>query len=509
MAILLADAATGTRSAGTTVSATLAGAPAAGRVLVAQVVGDTTAQTLVSNDGLAFELVRSQTGSGTSYAVYLRVCTGVETATFTFRRNDSASDNFSLNLTLWSGVNPANPYYALDIITVANSDTVVIPAQNAGIANTVVLALLAIPSTTTVLTPPAGYTLGSEIDGFNPGASAYYIAQAASGSTGTVTWVTAAIANSLKGLAIILRPDPGYSYVQGIVGSGVNTDNAGGNAWSNPGNITADDPNAASCTLSGITIQDSLDGGTLGFAVPAGATIKGYEVQVGSRFRSGGTTGAARDGTLQLLDAGVAVGSNRAVTTQWPIDPVTLLYGHPDDLWGATIAPTDHNLTGFGARLGVRGAAAGADRVANVDFLHVTVYYEAADEVTGELDASVTITAAFEGTVEVPAYTGALAAQVTITAAFAATRELPAGLEVAGSGGSGGEPERRGRHKRRRPAHSGAPREKGHRWADVAPLEARFAAELRFTASFRGTASKSGWQLDDDDLEELLLLDAL
>lgn len=371
---------TGQTSAGSTVAATLdSGAPAAGDVLWALVVGDTTAQTLVTNDGLTYELVRSQTGSGTSCFIYMRVCDGTEgSATFTFRRNDSANDNFTLNLALYSGCNRANPYYAIDIITVANSDTVNIPAQNAGIADTVVLAMLAIPSTTTVLTPPSGYSLVSEIDGFNPGSSMYAIDQAASGSTGTVTWVTAATANSLKGFVAILRPDPGYSFVQGIVGTGASNDNAGANGWANPGNITADDPNAAVCTVNGTTNQDFLDGTNLGFAIPAGATIKGYEVRVGSRFRSGGSTGAVRDGVLQLLDGGSAVGSNLAVTTQWPIDPVTLLYGHPDDLWGTTLTPADINDSGFGIRLAIRGVAAGADRNGNVDFMHVTVHYIAA-----------------------------------------------------------------------------------------------------------------------------------
>lgn len=398
----LESAVAASATAQTSVSGTLSRAPLAREVLALEVIGDTTAQTLVSNDGLTFRTVRSQTGSGTSCFILLRVCDGTEPQTLSFRRADSASDNFSVNITLWSGVNNANPFYAIDIITVANSDTCTIPAQNAGIDDTVVLTFLGIPSTTTVLTPPSGYTLAAEVDGFNPGVSSYYIEQPTAGSTGTVVWVTAAVANSLKGFAMILRPDPGYSYVQGIVTAGVNTPNGVANDWVNPGNVTADDGSATQCTLNGVTIQDFLDATDPDFAnlVPTGSTIRGYEVEI-ERIRTGGTTGAARDGTLQLLDNGSAVGSNLAVTTQWPIDAVILLYGHPDNLWGSTISVANIRAGLLGVRLGIRGAAAGADRIGNVDFIRVTVYFDA-PAFEAQVGAVVKIRAAATGLITAP-----------------------------------------------------------------------------------------------------------
>lgn len=415
MAIALVDAATGTTSAGTTVSATLpGGAPAAGRTLIVVPHGDATGQTLVSSDGLALREIDLRTGNGSTFYVYWRTCDGTEPATLTFRRADSGSDNFSLNVTVWSGVNKANPVGDPDSIVTAASDTATIPAFTTLLANVVVVTVLGIPSNTTVLTPPSGYTLASEIDGFNPGSSIYYVAQAVAGTTGNIVWVTAASATSLKGLAFALRPDPGYSYLTGIVDSGASVDNAGANGWANPGNIvTLGAGSSAACTVNGVTNQDFLDGTSVSelAAIPTGSTIKGFEFAVGPRLRSGGSAGDVRDGVVQLLVSGAAVGNNAARTTAWPSsDRKATLYGHPDDLWGLT--PTVADAIAIGGRLSVRGVAAGADRNANVDCFILSVHYVP------------------------PVYAAAVAAEIEVTSGVTADYTAPvatSGLVASGS----------------------------------------------------------------------------
>lgn len=378
MAIALADAATGTATAGTSVAATLAlGAPAAGRTLIIVPHGDTTGQTLVSSDGLSLREIDLRTGNGSSFWVYWRTCDGTEPATLTFRRADSAADNFSLTVLLWSGCNKANPVGDPDSLVTATSATATIPAFTTLIPDVVVVTVLGIPSNTTVQTPPSTYTLAAQVDGFNPGTSVYYKAQAVAGTTGNIVWVTAASVTSLKGLAFALRPDPGYSYAAGIVDSAANTDNAAATAWSNPSNITTlGSGSSASCVTSGVTNQDFLDGTSVSelAAIPAGSTIKGFEFAVGPRLRSGGATGEVRDGVVQPLISGVASGNNGARTTAWPSnDRKATLYGHPDDLWGLT--PSVADAIALGLRLSIRGVAAGADRTGNVDCFFLSVHY--------------------------------------------------------------------------------------------------------------------------------------
>jgi hypothetical protein len=96
----------------------------------------------------------------------------------------------------------------------------------------------------------------------------------------------------------------------------------------------------------------------LGLGVPAGATIKGVQVTV---FRGANRSGAVTDTTVQLLKAGVAAGSNKALSGFWPqiawdsyVIPRTggikTIYGSNTDLWGTTLTPTDINNSGFGVQ---------------------------------------------------------------------------------------------------------------------------------------------------------------
>ena len=66
-----------------------------------------------------------------------------------------------------------------------------------------------------------------------------------------------------------------------IAAAGSNVANGSGVAWSNPGNITADDASNASFTV-GVALDgdtDRLTSGTHSVSLPGGAIINGIEVQ--------------------------------------------------------------------------------------------------------------------------------------------------------------------------------------------------------------------------------------
>lgn len=127
-------------------------------------------------------------------------------------------------------------------------------------------------------------------------------------------------------------------------GTGENIDRAGSNAWTTPGNITADD--AADATLNAAG-SDYLVARNFGFSIPAGATIDGITVRVEASEHSGGTESL----NARLQDDGAAlVGSSKANTLNGTAKAV-YTYGDAADVWGASLTSTIVNDPDFGVRL--------------------------------------------------------------------------------------------------------------------------------------------------------------
>jgi hypothetical protein len=137
----------------------------------------------------------------------------------------------------------------------------------------------------------------------------------------------------------------------------------------------------------------------LGLGVPAGATIKGVQVTV---FKGANRSNAVADTTVQLLKAGSAAGSNKALAGFWPqilfsqytiptSGGVRTTYGSNTDLWGTTLTPSDVNNSGFGVQIvanqtSTRTTSFGLtpDTNNNNVIADVTVYYTvAASDITG------------------------------------------------------------------------------------------------------------------------------
>ena len=157
--------------------------------------------------------------------------------------------------------------------------------------------------------------------------------------------------------------------------SATNDSSFGSIAWVNPSFELTSDNNRASSTLSGTTNTNYLNVNTFGFSIPSNATIAGVTVTIEKR-RSGGTTGNARDSVVSLVKGGVVTGDNKAdTTTNWGTSDAVATYGSASDGWTAGLTPSDVNASNFGLVLSAKGAAAGANRIAEVDNMNIQITY--------------------------------------------------------------------------------------------------------------------------------------
>ena len=165
-----------------------------------------------------------------------------------------------------------------------------------------------------------------------------------------------------------------------LAGTGANNADAGNNAWTSPGNITATDN--ADATTGVIAVNNTsqyLHGTNFGFAtgdlVPSGATIDGIEVRVERAQTSGGLCNI-RDQTIQLIKGGTRQGDNNADTgTNWPTTDTNKDYGGAANLWSLTLSAADVRAADFGVAVRVSAVGTDDDATAFVDAVWINVHY--------------------------------------------------------------------------------------------------------------------------------------
>lgn len=387
-------------------------------LLLAIVHGTTAGKTPAVADGVSWTQIISDGTNGSTFSVWRRVAGSSEPSTYAFKHSDDSSDTFSLTIAAWSGVDPVFPQDTQRASNVVTNATIILSAISTTVDDAVVVAINAIGSAASVLTPPAGYSLVADNDGFDPGSSIYAITQASKGTTGNVTYVATASAVQ-KGVMFALRPAAVFPVLRAdeFPSTGTNIDNAGGNAWATPSNVTTSNNSETTAVANGTTPSDFLRASNFGFSIPSEATIVGVVAIIEHR-RSGGTTGQIVDNSVRLVDAsGAETGDNKASAFTWQTTADAYdSYGDLDDLWGATLTPAVVNDTDFGVRLAIQGQAAGADRNANVDSIRLFVYYT------------------------MPVYAAAAAAEIEFTGGVTAEYSAPEPEAETGivSGGSGG-----------------------------------------------------------------------
>lgn len=154
-------------------------------------------------------------------------------------------------------------------------------------------------------------------------------------------------------------------------GAGSNNADAGGTAFTNPGNIVSDDGAIAEVKFSGGSTQ-YLYATSFGFAIPAGSTING----VIARVQRATLTSFTTDAGVYLLVGGSRTGSDKSIGGNWPADNVyrNIDYGGAADLWGTSLTVSDVNASNFG--LAFR-ANRGSSIYVGVDVIWMDIYYTA------------------------------------------------------------------------------------------------------------------------------------
>jgi hypothetical protein len=163
----------------------------------------------------------------------------------------------------------------------------------------------------------------------------------------------------------------GGSVGPSLGGTAVNT--GGTVAWVNPGNAVAEDGSFATFTRSNTGPSDTLVVTNFGFAVPAGAVIKGVLVEI---KKKGSAATNFYDFSIHL--EGPAATLTRADTvTAWSTTLAYVSCGSSIDLWGTSdLTPTLVNASTFGVRLRANRTAGSGSQTASVDSVRITVYYD-------------------------------------------------------------------------------------------------------------------------------------
>lgn len=170
-----------------------------------------------------------------------------------------------------------------------------------------------------------------------------------------------------------------------ICGTGANDAGIGTQAWSNPGNVTADDASNASGAAADKDEQMNwLKGSNFGFSIPAGSTIDGIE----ARLQAADVEESAVAGITHVAiykddsTAGDDLETGETIVTA---TPTNYDYGDSSELWGLSWTAAEINSSDFQLRISmnannISGFFAG-DPV--VDFLAVNVHYtESSGETT-------------------------------------------------------------------------------------------------------------------------------
>ena len=240
--------------------------------------------------------------------------------------------------------------------TIANANSLTLATYTPGVGETgnVTLTLTATGNT------PCGTSASNKVLTINP-------IPVATGVT-----ICAGQSGSLSSSYVCASTAPISSGVQ-FAGAGATS--GSGTAWANTGNIFSDNATYATATGQGITSQN-LNATNFNFGLPVNATIVGIQASI-ARFRSGTALGGnIQDTSLRILKGGVQVGTNNGATaTNWPDSEAVANYGSPTDLWGAGLTAADVNASNFGISLVIDISAAFGNRIANVEYINMSVTY--------------------------------------------------------------------------------------------------------------------------------------
>jgi len=156
-----------------------------------------------------------------------------------------------------------------------------------------------------------------------------------------------------------------------LCGTGADNAAIGTRPWNNPTYIYVIDGSYAYSSMPVNEISHYLSATNFLFSIGLSGIIKGIKVEF-NRYRD--TSGTVVDYSVKLQKAGAAVGSDRSAGAVWSTTPAWVSFGGATDTWGASLTPSDVNLTTFGSLLSAKCTTVGA--AAYVDAVRITIYYD-------------------------------------------------------------------------------------------------------------------------------------
>jgi len=147
-----------------------------------------------------------------------------------------------------------------------------------------------------------------------------------------------------------------------IAGTGTNVTGIGTVAWTNPGNITANDSNYTVFSVASFKTSNYLQATNFGFSIPDSATIDGIYVV----FYPDDATVANTQ--VYILKNNVITGTNKASGYLMS----TNTFGSSNDKWGETWTYDDINSSGFGVSYVCNSFKTA---VGSINYITITVYY--------------------------------------------------------------------------------------------------------------------------------------
>lgn len=144
-------------------------------------------------------------------------------------------------------------------------------------------------------------------------------------------------------------------------GTGADDAAVGSVAWTNPGNITADDASYATAATTNVATSHWLKATNFGFTLPTDAIING--IQVTYKYKD--STGAGQVNSCKIVKGGTIVGSSLSGGESIPVSENTQSYGGSSNLWGQTWTAADINASNFGFVLQTISNAGGSTQSVN------------------------------------------------------------------------------------------------------------------------------------------------
>lgn len=138
-------------------------------------------------------------------------------------------------------------------------------------------------------------------------------------------------------------------------------------AWTNPGNVTADDASDATI-VNNDSISQYIKATNFGFSLAATEVIDGIEVTVNRKC-----TGGCQDNSIKLVKGGTIGGTDNSAAASWTGSYASNTVGSSSDLWGQTWLYSDINDSSFGVAFS--SVMSDVIDTASIDFITITVYH--------------------------------------------------------------------------------------------------------------------------------------